>query len=115
MKVGPAWYHFGMPENDNPCKGCENNCCKSFKLFKSGEEVAGLTENYPFLKVVKTDVGLFGNRERVYRVLECDRLQEDGSCEGYPDNRPPFCEKTGVEDRPAANCKLHDLVKKKNG
>jgi len=28
-------------ENDNPCKGCENNCCKSFKLFKSGEEVEG--------------------------------------------------------------------------
>jgi len=104
-----------MPENENYCADCENNCCNNFRLYQSGEEVAKLIEKYPFLKVVKTDVGMLGNREKVYRVLECNRLQEDGNCKDYPENRPPFCEKTGVENRPAAICKLNDMLKKKNG
>ena len=103
-----------MSEKDNLCGGCENNCCKDFKLYRSREEVTKLIEKYPFLRVVGTEVGMQGNQEKVYRVMECDRLQENGSCRDYPNDRPPFCEKTGVESRPAVNCKLNDLVKKEN-
>ncbi len=104
---------LGMPENENQCSGCENNCCKSFRLYRGEEEILELIEMYPFFRVVNKGIALVGGHETAYRVLECDRLQEDGSCEDYPENRPPFCENTGVKTRPAVNCKLHDYLNNK--
>ena len=102
-----------MPENENLCVGCEDNCCDQFKLFWSMEEIESLIQKYPFLSVLGSDIGLFGKEEKVYRVMECSRLQDDGSCEDYPNNRPAFCENTGVKNRPATNCKFNDLVRNK--
>ena len=102
-----------MAERENLCTGCANNCCDHFRLYWPREEVAKLIETYPFLKVLGTDVGMVGNQERVYREMACERLGEDGSCRDYPDNRPPFCEKTGVESRPAVVCRFNDAYGKR--
>jgi Fe-S-cluster containining protein len=102
-----------MSEKENLCQGCENNCCKDFKLFWSREEIERLIQEYPSFHVVESGVQLIGGRERVYRVMQCDRLNEDGSCRDYPHNRPSFCETTGIQTRPAIKCKLHDLRGKK--
>lgn len=99
-----------MAEQENACQGCENNCCEDFKLYWPREDIEKLQAQYPFFRVVGTDVGLVGGREKVYRIMKCDRLKDDGSCQDYPVNRPAFCENTGVKARPAIICKLHDLV-----
>jgi hypothetical protein len=67
---------------------------------------------YPFMRVVDSGVDLIGGRERVYRVIECDRLELDRTCRDYPNNRPSFCEKTGVINRPAVICKFNDAINK---
>lgn len=99
-------------ENENLCAGCENNCCDNFRLYMPAEEIEELIKEYPFLSVVGKGLGFVGSREAVYRVMSCERLNEDGSCQDYPQNRPDFCGTTGVETRPAKNCRLNDAVRK---
>ncbi len=102
-----------MLENENLCGGCENNCCIDFRLYWSMEEVAKLLKEYSYFRVVDTGVAFVGKHEKEYRKMACDRLQTDDICTGYPGNRPAFCENTGIENRPAVNCKLNDIVKTK--
>lgn len=70
---------YFMAEYENPCSDCVNNCCQDFKLFWPREEVEKLLTEYPFLKVVRSDVEMVNGREKVCRIMSCDRLNNDGA------------------------------------
>jgi len=97
-------------ESPNWCQGCENNCCDHFVLENwSQEKIKTLIEKFPFLSVDEHWQGEDDSGRTVdVWIMECARLNPDGSCEGYPDNRPYFCDWAGVRYKPVSGCKLFE-------
>lgn len=99
--------------SDNPCLECKESCCVDFKIAKqisNPEEYKRILEEFPFIRVTGQELILHGKREVVVNIHNCDRLNEDGSCEGYFDDpRPDFCVRAGVESRPHDKCVLWQM------
>lgn len=97
----------------NWCNGCETNCCDHFVLSSWPEwKIADLIKRYPFLKVAEHWVNE-DETEHTW-VMECGRLQENGGCKGYPEDRPYFCEWAGERYAPVARCRLFEKMVKNN-
>ena len=100
----------------NECMGCKTNCCDHFILENwSSEKLESLIKKYDFLKVAEHWQGEDGLGTVVDAwVMECERLQDDGSCRDYPADRPYFCDWAGVRYKPASGCKLFEKTVAKN-
>jgi len=95
-------------EGNNACRGCEQNCCVGFKIAKEiskSEELKRDLVKLPFIRQVDKEAILLKRYEKVVGIYNCDRLNDDGECEDY-DNRPWFCEETGVSGIPHNQCLL---------
>lgn len=103
-------------ESQNWCRECATNCCDHFVLENwSKEKLESLMKKYPFLKIYEHWQGEDKDDKTVdIWIMECERFLEDGSCLGYPENRPYFCEWAGERYKPVTGCKLFETNIKSN-
>jgi hypothetical protein len=99
-----------MPE-DNPCIGCQRNCCVDFVITKEISNHTAYTqtlEKYPFIHRTGSRSVFIGHDRKRVGIHNCDRFNPDtGNCEDHDTiPRPPFCTNTGVVAAPQSGCLL---------
>lgn len=96
--------------SENPCFGCERNCCVDFKVAlqqTDPEKYRILLREFPFIHITGEELCFFRGHEAVMNIHNCDRKQVDGSCLDHDSvERPQFCHDTGIKGVPHRGCLL---------
>ncbi|HCQ31084.1 TPA: hypothetical protein DIU27_01710 [Candidatus Collierbacteria bacterium] len=70
---------------------CTNHCKEGFSLFVDEKSCTCIVKEFPFLKVIGVGVEIVGKKKKEFRVIKCDRLNEEGCCSEQPQNAPAWC------------------------